>query len=201
MSRFEDVVQRGARGSQPAATAVPIGTLYGVSDEVGVIERSSGSAWQSYGAASHVIQVKNTQTGAVNTGTTTIPADDTIPQNTEGTEFMTLAITPTSATNKLRIDVFLNMATGTANRQITAALFQDTTANALAAAGIWQPVADASTLISFTHYMTSGTTSATTFKVRVGPDSAATVTFNGFAGARKYGGVLSSGITITEIVP
>ena len=46
-----------------------------------------------------VLQVVNYQTGALASGTTTMPTDNTIPQNTEGTEFMTLAITPRSASS------------------------------------------------------------------------------------------------------
>jgi len=79
-----------------------------------------------------VIQVVNTQTGAVNSGTTIMPDDDTIPQNTEGVEFMTLSVTPTSAANKLKIDVVAYLSTNTAVRYISGALFQDSTANALA---------------------------------------------------------------------
>lgn len=41
------MIRRGTRGSQPAASGVGVGTLYFVTDE-GVIERSSGSAWESY---------------------------------------------------------------------------------------------------------------------------------------------------------
>lgn len=40
-----------------------------------------------------VVQVVNTQTGAVSTGTTVIQNDDTIPQIGEGDEYMTLAET------------------------------------------------------------------------------------------------------------
>jgi hypothetical protein len=43
--------------------------------------------------AGKVIQVVHVQDGAYASGTTTIPLDNTIPQNTEGTEFMSLAIT------------------------------------------------------------------------------------------------------------
>lgn len=156
----------------------------------------------SSGAVKHVSQVVqkvNTQTGAVATGTTTIPVDDTIPQNTEGTEFVTLAITPTSATNKLQIDVTLVLASS-ALATLVAALFQDSTANALAAVYETVSAADNVITLNFRHYMDAGTTSATTFKVRVGPGSAATVTFNGVAGGRIFGGVMASSITITEIV-
>jgi hypothetical protein len=47
MSTLASVIQRGLRSAQPAATTVPVGTLYFVTDE-NVTERSSGSAWQSY---------------------------------------------------------------------------------------------------------------------------------------------------------
>jgi len=148
-----------------------------------------------------VVQQVNTQTGAVATGTTAIPVDDTIPQNTEGTEFMTLAITPTSATNKLKIEVVVYLSHSAINQFIAAAIFQDATANALAVQSHFIAAATGNACISFTHYMTAGTTSSTTFKVRAGGNTGATVTFNGQSGGRMYGGVLASSITITEIVP
>jgi hypothetical protein len=46
MSRLQDVIQRGTRASQPAATAVSNGTLYYVTDEK-IMERSTGAAWQA----------------------------------------------------------------------------------------------------------------------------------------------------------
>jgi len=52
-----------------------------------------------------IIQVVNTQDGAVATSTITIPMDDTTPQNTEDDEYMTLTITPNSTSNKLLIEV------------------------------------------------------------------------------------------------
>ena len=52
-----------------------------------------------------VVQVVNTQTGAVATGTTIMPGDDTIPQITEGNEYLTRTITPTDAANTLLITV------------------------------------------------------------------------------------------------
>ena len=149
--------------------------------------------------AGSVVQVVNTQTGAYATGSTAIPYDDTIPQNTEGDEYMTLAVTPTSASNKLKITVVVNGAETTNSADaFTVALFQDATAGALAAAagtnaGILRPYTT-----TFAHYMTAGTTSATTFKVRAGNNVATPFDFNGY-GARLYGGVCASSITIEEI--
>jgi hypothetical protein len=151
-------------------------------------------------AAGAVVQVANTQTGAVATGTTVLPYDDTIPQNTEGDQYMSLAITPKSTTNKLRIDVVIQVAHSVSSALLIAALFQDSTAGALAAvtatqtANVNQPLH-----LRFSHYMTAGTTSATTFKVRAGSSSAGTTTFNGSNSARIMGGVMASSITITEI--
>jgi hypothetical protein len=147
--------------------------------------------------AGTVLQVVNTQTGAVATGTTAIPIDDSIPQNTEGTEFMTLAITPTNSSNKLVIQVVMQLSTN-ADANIAIALFQDSTANALAAQVFRQDISTGFTLLYLTHYMTAGTTSSTTFKARGGAGSG-TYTFNGTGGSRIFGGVMSSSITIMEI--
>ena len=147
-----------------------------------------------------VVQVANYQTGALATGTTTIPWDDTIPQNTEGNEFMTLSIIPKSATNKLKIEVCVFFASS-GQPVLEAALFQDSTADALASG--WHcaflTTGEQPDGISFTHYMAAGTTSATTFKVRAGGSTSGTYTFNGDTAARKHGGVTASSITITEI--
>ena len=146
-----------------------------------------------------IVQVVNYQTGAVATGTTILPVDDTIPQKTEGDQYMTLDITPTSASNKLLIEVIWNGAQSV-NNYLSAALFQDTTSDALitATAGV-QINANTPVQIKILHYMTAGTTSKTTFKVRAGSSGAATTTFNGQYGERRFGGRLLSSITITEI--
>ena len=147
----------------------------------------------------NVIQVKNFQTGSGLTTTTTMPYDDTIPQITEGGEVMTLNITPTSASSKLLITVITHLATSV-NAICTTALFVGTTADALACSNTHvygaggQPVSH-----SVNHYMTSGTTSQLTFRVRIGMTNAGTVTLNGRDGVRKLGGSLISSITIMEI--
>ena len=148
-------------------------------------------------SAGKVLQVVNTQTGSMSTGTTTIPDDASIPQNSEGNEFMTLAITPTSASNKLIIDVALNGAHSATNYN-TVALFQDSTANALACCTQSHHAHEPFTTW-FRHYMTSGTTSSTTMKVRAGSHAAGTFTINGANASAMKGGTHASSITITEI--
>ncbi len=157
-------------------------------------------AWAS--TTGKIVQVVNTLSTANTPTAALIPFDNTIPQKTEGTELFTCAITPTSATNKLLIEISLQVtqinATGTA---IIAALFQDTTANALAA-GYIPATVNLGGRLTFDHYMTSGTTSATTFKVNGGSDVAGSpgVRLNGdLAGAAVFNGTCVSSITITEI--
>lgn len=152
-------------------------------------------------SATPFVQMVNFETGAVATGTTIIPQDDTIPQNTEGDQYMSLAITPTNAASLLLIDVTAVLSnSAVAGNSLIAALFQDTTANALAAAYDFQNTATGVMTVHFRHKMTAGTTSSTTFKVRCGGNGAGTTTFNGNGGSRIFGGVMASSITIMEIL-
>lgn len=146
----------------------------------------------------NLAQIVNTTTGAVATGSTIIPADDTIPQKTEGDQYMTLSITPRNSSNILIIEVTANVYVDS-GADIIIALFQDDTSNALSAAWGRAFGAEKSPLM-LRHYMIAGTTSATTFKIRIGTEVSRTVTFNGVGGSRKFGGVLDSSITITEYV-
>jgi hypothetical protein len=160
------------------------------------VNRFENTSGVGFGAC---VQIANYTTNAYITGTTTIPLDDTIPQNTEGNEVMTLAFTPKSATNKLKITVNLCASNSYAGAySMITALFQDSNANAIAAniftVAATQHMAN-QTLI---HYMTAGTTSATTFKVRIGTNVAGTTQLNGTSGARIFGGVNNSSITIEE---
>ncbi len=145
-----------------------------------------------------IAQVVNTQTGAVATGTTVMVLDDTIPQNTEGDEYMTLAITPGNTANLLIIDVTAQLAVSSAPNNMMMALFQDSTADALAAVRESSGQTNKGKTLVLRHFMTAGTTSSTTFRMRAG-GTGGTVSFNGESGARILGGVLASSITITEI--
>jgi len=165
--------------------------------------KTDGSGNLSFAAAGggKIVQIVNVTDSTTATGTTLVPPDNTIPQNTEGTEFMTLAITPTNASNKLLIQVVIVGSLNITNNATMTALFQDSTANALAATMQAARQADVANTTAFNHYMTAGTTNATTFKVRAGPYFSGTYRFNGMASsaAQLFGGVSSSSITITEI--
>lgn len=159
------------------------------------VNRFENTSGVGFGAC---VQTANTSTSSVITGTATIPLDDTIPQNTEGFQILSVSITPKSASNKLKISIntfLMNSNASSTTNQL--ALFQDSTANAIAATCHANGSAFM-TQINLIHYMTAGTTSSTTFNVRVGNNAAGTTTVNGSAGARYYGGVGMSSITIEE---
>ena len=178
--------------TSPVLTAPALGT-----PASGVLTNCTGVPAAALPAGS-VLQVVTFQTGAGATGTTLIPADDTIPQITEGTEFMTLAITPISATSKLLITVIC-IINGSVNNAMVTALFQDSNVNALAANYGIPGAANLTISPTLIYSKTSGSTSSTTFRVRAGGNNGGTNTFNGSGGVRQYGGVLVSSITIMEI--
>lgn len=147
-----------------------------------------------------VVQHAYTETGAFASSALTIPLDNTIPQNTEGVQVMTVGITPQSVANILAIEVvvFAGVSGGVA---LCVALFQDATANALAAAAIMGPQNPGT--LSFNHIMLAGTTSPTVFKVRAGGSSASTIYINGSAttGLGFFGGVAATSLRVTEFMP
>lgn len=148
---------------------------------------------------------------------TTIPRDDTIPQNTEGTEIVTATITPASASNRVRVSFTGFVHNGDENTTVTAiaALFRDSIANALHATSV--TVVNAITvfinsvdsrsdffqdlaILSFVFEHSPATTSPTTYKVRVGPHQGDPVFMNGLSSGRLFGGVAAATLTLQEII-
>lgn len=134
----------------------------------------------------------------VGTGTTLIPGDDTIPQITEGNEYLTISFTPVSASSTLKIRASCTAAHTVAGASLAMCLFQDAVSNALDTDFATIPVVSYCVQLNIDHSMTSGTTSAITFRIRVGADTAGTTTVNGAAGARRYGGTSLMRITVDE---
>jgi hypothetical protein len=166
-------------------------------DEAGTVLTSASNLAGVTGVGK-VLQVVHFDTAASATGTTSLPDDDTIPQITEGTEFMSLAITPLRTNSTLIIDIVASMALSSANPLI-AALFVDSTANAIGAMTQYIWGGGAPEAISFSVKVTSGSLTARTYRLRLGTPGGVTTTFNGLGGTRRMGGVMSSSIRITEI--
>jgi hypothetical protein len=129
-----------------------------------------------------------------------------------GQEVMSVNITPANANNKLRIDVVAHVGATDeqkSERALVVGLFDE---NDEILAVMQQTLtfnvdSFATAAIPLTYYMTAGTTSTKTFKVRIGVDLHGannvydgTVYFNTSAWG-SYDSKLTSSITVTEIQP
>jgi len=150
-------------------------------------------------AANSLIQIVTSSTSSLVTCSTTMALDDTIPQNTEGDEILTATITPTNVNNLLEIEFtcFIHKDANAGARIV--ALFQDATLNALCAVADVKVAASRGECIYLHYTMTAGTTSATTFKIRIGGVTA-DLYVNGDSTGRLMGGVGNTRLTIKEFV-
>lgn len=161
--------------------------------------QGAGSVPVFAAAGGTIIQIVKSQISAVATTTTLVPMDDTIPQNDEGSEFITLAITPTNSSSILMIDAIITFEGNNGQGDNTImSLFQDSTANALASTFADSGAQSFVSNSTLRHSMAAGTTSSTTFKIRLGPQQSGTLTVNGRSGSRVFGGVAASSLVITE---
>lgn len=158
--------------------------------------RADGTSIAGSGGTGKVLQVVNVQDNSGLSGSAVIPVDNTIPENTEGTEFLSLAITPTNAISKLIIEITLVHSSSGISSSVVA-LFQDNVTDALASVIDTYIAVDNPIVTSFSHSIIAGTTSATTFKIRAGP-SFGSIDLNGSAFA-TLGGTIFSSMKITEV--
>lgn len=137
--------------------------------------------------------------GTSSTTTTVVPQDNTIPQITEGKEFMNVTLIPSSAANLIEIDSRI-MGACSAGDTVTAALFRDAIANALSA----MPLSNAANFmqdLSLIYIQQAAAVASTIYRLRAGPAvGTTTFTFNGQSGAALYGGVAGSSMIAKEIM-
>lgn len=133
----------------------------------------------------------------------TIPADNTIPQSNEGTELMTVTITPKKATNYLLVEaVVFGCEQTNVGDYIVCPLFRDSGADAVAV-GVIASMAGGGNYFtegySVVRYrVLAGSTSATTFKVRAGNNNG-TGYINVVHQNFNFGNKIQSSLTVTEI--
>ena len=153
-------------GESGETFSLPSGTTLNIAS--GATISNAGTASGFGKVLQYVISTYTTQTST----TSTIPIDGSIPQNTEGVEILTATITPTSASSKLLIEFDAPFNGGNTGMGNVFALFQDSDADAIVAASVSIMSSTVTMPMMLRHYMTSGTTSATTFKIRWGVTSA-----------------------------
>lgn len=136
--------------------------------------------------------------------TSTIPLDDTIPQNTEGAEFLTASITPLSTNSKILVRAVVHVANDNAAYINCVTLFRDSVANALAAS--WSRTVVGNNPVSpiTIEFLDSpSSASVLTYKLRggtLGGTGAQSFQVNGGSGARYLGGALVTTLTLTEVI-
>lgn len=147
-------------------------------------------------------EITGTQTGVV-VCSTPFPIDGSIPQNTEGTEVCSVSITPQDAASELEISFF---ATGTTSTGmfIGAGVFVGTDADAIAGSVAMEQTTGAKQKfqMAWSCRVPAGSTSARTYKLRLGPGSSGTAYVNGDeAGVALFGGTAKATITVREVLP
>ena len=177
----------------------PKGVSTASSGEVYIADGLGSGAWGDVGlVAGSVIGSSSTLATSVITGSTVMPFDNTIPQNTEGVECITGSITPSSEFSVIDVDVSL-ISSLSVTGHVSVALFQGGVTGAVAASSSVIGFANSVCTIPLSYEMVAGTTSALTFSVRAGGSTAGTITINGSGGTGLFGGVATSVLRIKEI--
>lgn len=131
------------------------------------------------------------------TGTTAIVNDDSIPQITEGDQFLALDYLPMDSNNILHVEAVIKTRIG-ANTGGQIALYKDGASNAIAAAQNEGSSGGTDSDLRIDYLTTAGTTDLISYTVRAGDDSGDTFSMNGANGSRLLGGVQMSYIKVTE---
>lgn len=145
-----------------------------------------------------IVQTQTKQDNTKTSGATALPTDNTIPQITEGFQFLTLTMAPTSAINLLVHNHVLNFGIN-ADVVIGIALFQGAISNALYGI-VCSPSGGFQMNLPLLFTQVAGTTSSTTWQIRAGNGTPGTVYMNSYLGTSQFGGVIYSSMSINEIM-
>jgi hypothetical protein len=174
-----------------------VGAPTGSDKGIGTLNAAAGVYIAGHGT---IAQVVRDIESAYLTLATILPHDNSIPQNTEGDEVLAVTITPVNSGSTLRIRAMLNIGGGT-GAQVGAALFVDSVASAISAASASINASGTMQFLILEHTVTAGSTSARTYKIRAGSDTATDANLNGDIATRIYGGVAISRLEVEEILP
>ena len=170
--------------------------------QIGAVYSKSGTLYyEDPAGAEHLLYVQRqiTQSAVAGSGTTLMVLDSSIPQITEGNEVITCAITPKNTGNYLEIEAVVNFSLESGAYGVIA-LFQDATANAICATAFAGVTSSGIQTVVLKYRMLAGTTSATTFRIRIGRTTSGTIYWNQTgAGGYTLGGVLYSSLRVNEI--
>ena len=90
----------------PAAHTHTLSNLTQSGATTGQIAQWNGTAWvPATASAGKIVNYWVATTTTIGSTTNILPIDDTVPQSSEGAEFMSVSVTPSSASNKLKVTV------------------------------------------------------------------------------------------------
>jgi len=180
---LSQILDAGSAASHPSTDFAPVAHSHVAND---ITERSGA-----------VMQSAYNENTAYATGTTAIPQDNTIPQITEGTQILSVAITPVRSDSKIRIRIAGNVYM-TAAYHLSTAVFRDSNANAIAACS--QGVTTQFVPLSLEYQEATGSTASRTYSVRIGADSTSGAWWiNGNNSGQLFGGASRCTLIVEEI--
>lgn len=150
--------------------------------------------------AGSIVDVQSAAYTSSSSFSSVIPTDGTIPQSGEGTQILSVSITPKKNTNKvLAIFTCHGAINASPGYHLVAALFKNSDTDAIESRAGHSAQADFVTTVSFNKVDSPASTSAQTYKVRVGPNASATGYVNGNSGGNLFGGVSTATLVLLEI--
>lgn len=130
--------------------------------------------------------------------TAVIPADDTIPQVGEGTQVLTVGLTPKLTANKLRIRFKASLAGNGTGTIAIYSIFVNGAANAIKAGYTSVAVLNEQHELEAEVEISPASVALQTISVRLGTN-AGSIFLNGNSSGRIFGGVMSATLTVEEI--
>ncbi len=176
---------------------LPVGGNFSIGPDV---VRAYGSGVALPGA---ILQCLESNLATKSTGTTVVPYDDTIPQRGESDSYFTYSITPSSMCNQLehRVTLMCSHSAAGANPIALCVHYQSgfgPTADAIACSIGTPPAADKPIPISVSFIQSIPQTGQLGYRIQAAGTTAGTLTVNGAAGNRLFGGALNSHYSLTE---
>ena len=215
VATYTTTAEGGAGGADSAAT------LYSVSARTGIYLRRLGyfdvtlgstvGNWSNNPNGLTVIGPGTPVTGDViqsiatysygltKTDTTTCPDDGTIPQISEGSNFLWATMTSTNTINPVLIACESQWANSGGGNRTIIHLHRNSEADAFLAGATSETTASLPQTVNMTVLLATTTTGGTGYYMLAGTQGAGTMTFNGSASANRYGASAFSNFTIKEI--
>ena len=145
-----------------------------------------------------VLQRTRVSSTAQSQPTTVIPADNTTPLSSEGTQILSTSFTPTSTSNKIEVKFNGLLAHTSAGGILVLALFEGSTCKG---AKWMKQMSNGTGISSIEFEFTPSSTDAATYSLRYGPTAGTANVNRDSASTFTLGGLSEISMTVTEVKP